>query len=88
MTEPVSRPTNAPPRERNVRPVTDLQASGLSRSSGDIGSIPEQEVPPATPRWVKAFVLIGIALVVLLAVVHLTGLAPTHGLPMHGMPTQ
>ena len=88
MTEPVSRHTNAPPRERNARPVTDPGASGPSRSNGDIGSLPEQEAPPATPRWVKTFVIVGIALVLLLAVAHLTGLAPTHGMPMHGIPTQ
>ena len=43
--------------------------------------------PPTTPRWVKVFGIIFIALVLLVVVLHLTGIS--HGGPgMHTMPMQ
>jgi hypothetical protein len=38
--------------------------------------------PPGMPRWVKAFALVAIALVLLFVVMHLTG----GGFRGHGMP--
>lgn len=86
MTEPLIQPSETPPRWRNGRGAKDLDTVDLHASSGDVGFGAERESPPATPRWVKTFVIVGIALVVLLAVAHLTGLAPTHGMPTHGLP--
>jgi hypothetical protein len=78
--------TTAQPTQ-SVEPV-DLARdadSGLAAASDsgraaarDSGRAAASDSPPGTPRWVKAF---GIALVVLLlafAGLHLTGHAPTH----------
>ena len=50
---------------------------------------PDREPPPGTPRWVKAFGIIAIVLILALAGLHLTGNAPTHmpgsGTTEHGM---
>jgi hypothetical protein len=43
---------------------------------------PDRRPPPGTPRWVKVFVIIFIALVVLFVVLHLLGL----GFGGHGGP--
>ena len=53
------------------------------------GVEPNRESPPGTPRWVKAFGIGAIILVLLFAGLHLTGNAPTHmpssGGAEHGM---
>ncbi len=38
----------------------------------------DRESPPSAPRWVKAFGIIAIVLILALAGLHLTGNAPTH----------
>ena len=86
MTEPLIRPPTASARETS-RPADELYRLDPPASK-DVRFNSEGDSPPATPRWVKASVVIGIALVLLLAALHLTGIAPTHGMPMHGMPGQ
>ena len=41
----------------------------------------ERGSPPATPRWVKALGVVALVLLLLVLVLHLTGLAPTHKMP-------
>jgi hypothetical protein len=54
-----------------------------------MGMDPDRESPPRTPRWVKAFGIISLVLVLLFVGLHLTGNAPTHapaaGPTEHGM---
>ncbi len=45
---------------------------------------PDRESPPGTPRWVKAFGVIAIVLLLLFAGLHLTSNAPMHGMPSGG----
>jgi hypothetical protein len=42
-----------------------------------------EKQPPATPRWVIAFGIVVIVLVVVFLIVHFTGLMPMHT-SMHG----
>jgi hypothetical protein len=42
-------------------------------SNADTGVKPDRGSPPGTPRWVKVFAIIALALVVLLVILHLTG---------------
>ena len=44
----------------------------------DTGPEPDHDSPPGTPRWVKAFGIVAIVLLLLFAGLHLTGNAPTH----------
>jgi len=44
----------------------------------------DRESPPDTPRWVKAFGIGAIVLVLLFAGLHLTGNVPTHGMSSSG----
>lgn len=46
------------------------------RSNGDTGMGPDRESPAGTPRWVKVFGLVAFVLVLVVAILHLTG----HGL--------
>jgi hypothetical protein len=39
---------------------------------------PDHESPPSTPRWVKAFGIIAIVLVLAFVGLHLSGNAPAH----------
>lgn len=52
------------------RPLSDRKASG-----------PTADRPPDTPRWVKAFGIVVLIVVLLFFVAHVTGLAPMQ----HGM---
>ena len=44
----------------------------------------DPDVPPSTPRWVKAFGIGAVVLVLLFAGMHLTGNMPMHGTPSTG----
>lgn len=51
---------------------------------------PNVDIPPGAPRWVKIMVIIALALIVVFAVLHLTGNSlggpGSHGMPMeHGL---
>ncbi len=37
---------------------------------------PDRKSPPSTPRWVKIFGIIGIVLIAVFAILHLTGNSP------------
>jgi hypothetical protein len=88
MTEPL---TELPRTSRNgttAQPTEPAEAVDLA-GDADTSNAAPSESPPGPPRWVKAF---GIVLVVLLLVVaglHLTGNAPMHtpgsGGELHGM---
>ena len=43
----------------------------------DTGDGPDRELSVGTPRWVKVFGIIAVALVVVLVVLHLTGVSPS-----------
>ena len=85
MTEPPIPSTRTSTPARSGRPAENLQTIELPHSSGDIGGISAREAPPGTPRWVKVFGIIAIVLLLALAGLHLTGYAPTHGMPMHSV---
>ena len=81
MTEPVSRPLRTSSRESAARPAEDLpvaRPTPYPDAGDDAGMEPDRESPPSTPRWVKAFGIIAIVLILALAGLHLTGNAPTH----------
>jgi hypothetical protein len=42
----------------------------------------EHESPPAAPRWVKALGVVLVVLFLAFIALHLTGNAPTHGMPI------
>lgn len=44
---------------------------------------PTTRTPPATPRWVKVFIIIGIVVVLLVAILLVTGLGGPHGPGRH-----
>jgi hypothetical protein len=62
----------------STRRSGDAQAGNRTRVVADPGS------PPATPRWVKVFGIIGIVLVLLFVGLHLTGNSPMHTPPATG----
>jgi hypothetical protein len=72
--------TSAPPA-RTVPPAEDVSTADARTYTGgadDTGPEPDRESPPGTPRWVKAFGIGVVVLVLLFAGLHLTGNAPTH----------
>jgi hypothetical protein len=77
MTEPLSRPVPS----SAARPAEDRLTADLLSDPGansDSGRKPDRESPPNTPRWVKAFGIIAVVLLLLFVGLHLTGNAPTH----------
>jgi hypothetical protein len=92
MTEPPAPPRQALPGARTPRPPEDLHAADpfpCGTGSNDTDFEADREAPPSTPRWVKAFGIIALVLILLFVGVHLTGNAPTHtpasGGTEHGM---
>jgi hypothetical protein len=72
-------PTSAP--ATSVRSSEDVGAGDRRPhpdGAADTGLEPDRESPPSTPRWVKAFGIGVVVLVLLFAGLHLTGNAPTH----------
>lgn len=49
-----------------------------ARDSAETVSEPAHESPPGTPRWVKAFGILLIVLLLAFVGLHLSGHAPTH----------
>ncbi len=88
MTEPVNGPVRTASRTSAGRSAEDLDLADPVASEGTRIQ-PDRESPPSTPRWVKAFGIIAIVLILALAALHLTGNAPTHmpgsGGTEHGM---
>ena len=56
-----------------------IPVNGISHGQEDL------DTPPAMPRWVKRFGIGAVVLFLLFAGLHLTGLTPMHGMPMHGV---
>ena len=83
MTEPLLDSRRSSPNERTAR-TTEPSRAVDSPDEADNA----HEMPPGTPRWVKAFVIAFVVLVLAFAGLHLTGHAPTHGMPTHGTPMQ
>ena len=88
MTEPL---TDSPPTSfdgTTARTGEDTPAAEPTQDpEGDVE--PAQDSPPGTPRWVKAFGIILVVLLLAVAGLHLTGNAPTHmpgsSGPQHGL---
>ncbi len=81
MAEPLSEDMRTSARVRTARPADDVHADGrlLDAEAGDdSGMERDRESAPGAPRWVKAFGIIAIVLVLLFVGLHLTGNAPTH----------
>ncbi len=94
MTEPVSRPLGTASRASAARPAENLHVGDpvpYPDTSDDMRMVPDRESPPSAPRWVKAFGIIAIVLILAFAGLHLTGNAPTHmpgsSATEHGMQT-
>jgi hypothetical protein len=81
MTEPLSRPVRSSSQAGTARPAEDrvtVDPLPYPGASSDRGKEPDRESPPSTPRWVKAFGIIAVVLLLLFAGLHLTGNGPTH----------
>ena len=87
MTEPLTDFRRSSPDGSSARDTQPL-ATGYPPQSVVSDIEPAREAAPGTPRWVKAFVIVFIVLVLGLAGLHVTGQAPTHGMPGHELPTQ
>ena len=72
--------TDMPRRSANgTNPPTPEPVQATDQNlyaDGDSG--PAFESPPGTPRWVKAFGIVLVVLLLAFAGLHLTGNAPTH----------
>jgi hypothetical protein len=88
MTEPVNGPLQTASRTSAARSAENVDAAQPAPGNGT-GIERDRESPPGTPRWVKAFGIIAIVLILAFAGLHLTGNAPTHlpgsGGAEHGM---
>lgn len=49
-------------------------------TAGEADDASGRAPPHRTPAWVRTFQVVGVVLVLLFVVLHLTGLAPRHGL--------
>ena len=92
MTEPDSRPLPTSSRARTARPNEGLRGAdppSYPDTSHVTSAELDRESPPSTPRWVKAFGIGAVVLLLLFAGLHLTGNVPTHmpgsSGPEHGM---
>jgi hypothetical protein len=92
MTEPVNQHARTSAPARTVRPAEDVYTAAARPYpdvAADAGLEPDRESPPSTPRWVKAFGIGVVVLLLLFAGLHLTGNGPTHmpgsSGPEHGM---
>ena len=77
MTEPL---TDLPTTLSNGTTALTSERPGAAASlpDSDTESDPGRDSPPGTPRWVKAFGIILVVLLLAFAGLHLTGNAPTH----------
>ena len=92
MPEPLNQHPRTSTPASTVRPAKDVytaDARPYPKGAYDGGLGPERESPPSAPRWVKAFGIGALVLLLLFAGLHLTGNAPTHmpgsSGPEHGM---
>jgi sirohydrochlorin ferrochelatase len=77
MTEPLTDSRRTSANETTARTTEPLDAAD-SVQYPDSDSEAAHESPPGTPRWVKAFGIVVIVLLLAFAGMHLTGKAPTH----------
>ena len=88
MTEPLTDSPRTSFNGTTARPREDPPAAEpVPYPERDVE--PAQDAPPGTPRWVKAFGIVLVVLLLAVAGLHLTGNAPTHmpgaGDPQHGL---
>jgi hypothetical protein len=69
------------PRPPNGRRPEPEKPTDVPSANGDIRSECDSESPPGMPRWVKMSALVLVLLFLVVAGLHLTGNAPTHGMP-------
>jgi hypothetical protein len=77
--------TQSPESPNGSRPEP-IEVGDKPAANGDLQTEFDRESPPGMPRWVKMSALVFVLLFLMVAGLHLTGNAPTHGIPMHGMP--
>ena len=92
MSESLNQQTRTSSPARTVRPAEDVYTAAVlpyPDGADATGPEPDRESPPSTPRWVKAFGIGVVVLVLLFAGLHLTGNVPSHmpgpSGPEHGM---
>jgi len=81
MTEPDSRllPTSSrASAARKAEGFNGVEPPSHTDTSYGAGVELDREAPPSTPRWVKAFGIGAVVLLLLFAGLHLSGNAPTH----------
>ena len=88
MTEPLTDSPRTSFNGTTARPSADTPAAEpVQDPEGDVE--PAQDALPGTPRWVKAFGIVLVVLLLAFAGLHLTGNAPTHmpgsSGPQHGL---
>ena len=87
MTEPLTDSPRTSFDGTTARPGEHMPAEPMQDPEGDVE--PAQDSPPGTPGWVKAFGIILVVLLLVVAGLHLTGNAPTHmpgsSGPQHGL---
>ena len=77
MTEPLTDSPGTSFNRTTARPGEDTRAAEPRQDpEGDVEPAPD--APPGTPRWVKAFGIILVVVLLAVAGLHLTGNAPTH----------
>ncbi len=78
MTEPLTKLPRTSANGTTAQPAESVEAVDLLEYAGDMDTAAASESPPGTPRWVKAFGIILVVLLLALAGLHLSGNAPTH----------
>ncbi|HLZ30308.1 MAG TPA: hypothetical protein VKV73_23545 [Chloroflexota bacterium] len=78
MTEPPTRLPRTSANGTPAQPAESVEAVDRLEYAGGTDTAAASESPPGTPRWVKAFGIILVVLLLALAGLHLSGNAPTH----------
>ncbi len=78
MTEPLTKLPRTSANGTTAQPAESVEAVDPLEYAGDTDTAAPSESPPGTPRWVKAFGIILVVLLLALAGLHLSGNAPTH----------
>jgi len=78
MTEPLTKLPRTSANETTAQPAESVEAVDLLEYAADTDTVAASESPPGTPRWVKAFGIILVVLLLALGGLHLSGNAPTH----------
>jgi hypothetical protein len=77
MTEPLTELPRTSANGSTAQPTEFVEPVDLA-GDADTDIAVASESPPGTPRWVKAFGIILVVLLLAFAGLHLTGNAPTH----------